>query len=200
MQSPSRQVADGLLRGPSVPPNSSNVLAGAFAWERDGFVEPMACASAGDGRFVVADACGVVRAMSAADGSTLWSADRGGGGALVRPVSVACYGDGAVLVSDPARGIVAMLSAVDGSDLGAWPAEGALRRAWDSASIVPGAIASAAGPSDVPRVVVADANAPGRVLVCDGDAVRLLDVPFVASGAAIAADGSIVLSDRDGHR
>lgn len=193
-------MADSLLRGPSVPPNSSNVLAGAFAWERDGFVEPMACASAGDGRFVVADACGVVRAMSASDGATLWSADRGGGGALVRPVSVACYGDGAVLVSDPARGIVAILSAVDGSDLGAWPAEGALRRAWDRASIVPGAIASAAGPSDVPRVVVADAYAPGRVMVCDGDAVRLLDVPFVAAGAAIASDGSILLSDRDGHR
>lgn len=193
-------VADALLRGPSVPQNSSNVLAGNFAWERDGFVEPVACAATGDGRFVVVDACGVVRAMSASDGTTLWSADRGAGGALVRPASVTCYGDGAVLVSDPARRTVAMLSTVDGSDLGTWPAEGALRRAWDAAAVVPGAIASAPGASDVPRVVVADANEPGRVMVCDGDAVRVVSVPFVAAGAAIAADGSIMLSDRDGHR
>ena len=38
------------------------LLAGAFVWERDGFVDPVACASAGDGRFMVADASGVVRA------------------------------------------------------------------------------------------------------------------------------------------
>lgn len=194
------QAADMLLRGPTVPPNSSNALAGTFVWERDGFVEPVACASAGDGRFVVADASGAVRAMSAADGTPLWSVDRGAGGQLVRPSSVASYGDGAVLVSDPARGIVAMLSSVDGSDLGAWPPEGELRRAWERAAIVPGALASAPGPSDVPRVVVADANASGRVLVCDGDSVRVVGLPFVAAGAAIAADGSIMLSDRDGHR
>ncbi len=199
MQSQPSKVADGLLRGPTVPPNSSNVLAGSFAWERDGFVEPVACAATGDGRFIVADACGVVRAMSASDGTTLWSADRGAGAAFVRPSSVACYGDGAVLVSDPARGVVAMLSAVDGSDLGAWPAEGALQREWQRAAIVPGQLASAPGPADVPRVVVADARAPGRVLVCDGDAVRVCALPFVPSGAAIAADGSVLLTDRDGH-
>ena len=194
------KAADMLLRGPTVPPNSSNVLAGAFVWERDGFVDPVACASAGDGRFMVADASGVVRAISAADGQPLWSVDRGAGGQFVRPASVACYGDGAVLVTDPARGVVAMLSAADGSDLGAWPAEGALRRAWERAAIVPGAIASAPGPSDVPRVVVADANEPGRVVVSDGDALRMVPLPFAAAGVAIAADGSIMLSDRDGHR
>ena len=176
------------------------MLAGTFAWERDGFVEPVACAAAGDGRFVVADACGVVRAMSVSEGQTLWSADRGAGGTFVRPTSVARYGDGAVLVGDPARGVVAVLSTIDGSDLGAWPSEGALRRAWGAAQIVPGAIASAPGPSDVPRVVVADAGAPGRVMICDGDTSRVVPVPFVPAGVAIAADGSVLLSDRDGHR
>lgn len=194
------KVADGLLRGPSVPPNSSNVLAGTFAWEQGGFVEPVACAAAGDGRMVVVDSCGVVRAMSVADGRTLWSVDRGAGGAFVRPVSVARYGDGAVLVSDPGRGVVALLSASDGSDLGAWPPDGELRRAWERAAVVPGALASAPGPTDVPRVVVADADAPGRVLVCDGDMIRVVAMPFVAAGIAIASDGSILLSDRDGHR
>ena len=189
-----------LLRGPTVPPNSSNVLAGTFMWERDGFVEPIACAAVGEGRFVVADASGVVRAVSVQDGQPIWSADRGAGGFFVRPASVAPYGDGAVLVSDPARGVVAMLSSADGSDLGAWPAEGELRRAWDVAAIVPGAIASAPGPSDAPRVVVADAEAPGRVVVCDGAALRIVPLPFTAAGVAIAADGSIMLSDRDGHR
>ena len=195
-----RQAADMLLRGPSVPPNSSNVLAGTFAWERDGFVEPVACASTGDGRFVVVDACGLVHAISAADGQLQWSVDRGAGGPFARPASVAAYGDGAVLVTDPARGVIAMLSSVDGADLGEWPAEGDHRRAWEAAAIVPGAVASAPGPSDVPRVVVADANAPGRVMACDGDAVRIMPLPFVATGAAIARDGSIMLSDRDGHR
>jgi hypothetical protein len=194
------KVADGLLRGPAVPPNSSNVLAGAFAWERDGFVEPVACAATGDGRFVVVDACGIVRAMSAADGEPIWSVDRGAGGLFVRPLSVACYGDGALLVSDPARGVVAMLSAEDGSDIGSWPAGGELRRAWDAAGIVPGAIASAPGPSDVPRVIVADANAPGRAFICDGNASRIVNLPCVAAGAAIAADGAVLLTDRDGHR
>lgn len=195
-----RQAADMLLRGPAVPPNSSNVLAGTFAWERDGFVEPVACTSAGNGRFVVVDACGLVHALSAADGQVQWSVDRGAGGPFVRPASVASYGDGAVLVADPARGVIAVLSSVDGADLGAWPAEGELRRAWESARIVPGAIASAPGPSDVPRVAVADANAPGRVMICDGGSARTMPVPFVAAGAAIAGDGSVMLSDRDGHR
>ena len=193
------QVADNLLRGPTVPQNSSNVLAGTFAWERDGFVEPIACAAVGGGRFIVVDACGIVRAMSADGGETLWSVDRGAGAAFVRPVAVAAYGDGAALVSDPGRGVVAILSTADGSDLGAWPAEGELRRAWDSAALVPGAIASAPGPSDVPRVVVADACAPGRMLICDGDATRVVNLRSVASGIAIAADGSIMVSDRDGH-
>jgi len=197
---PPRQPADLLLRGPTVPPNSSNVLAGSFAWERGGFVEPVACASAGDGRFVVADASGLVHAVSAADGQLLWSADRGAGGPFVRPASVAAYGDGAVLVSDPARRTIAILSSEDGRDLGAWPADGQLRRAWDSMAMVPGAIACAAGPADVPRVVVADANAPGRALVCDGDAHRVVPLPFIPAGVAIAADASIVMTDRDGHR
>jgi hypothetical protein len=197
---PQRQPADLLLRGPTVPPNSSNVLAGSFAWERGGFAEPVACAAVGDGRFIVADASGLVHAVSAADGQPQWSADRGAGGPFVRPASVAAYGDGAALVSDPARRTIAILATEDGRDLGAWPAEGKLRRAWDSMAMVPGAIASAAGPADVPRVVVADAHAPGRVLVCDGDAHRLVPLPFVPAGIAIAADGSIVMTDRDGHR
>jgi hypothetical protein len=197
---PQRQPADLLLRGPSVPPNSSNVLAGSFAWERGGFTDPIGCAATGDGRFIVADSCGLVHAVSAADGTTLWSVDRGAGGQFVRPASVAPYGDGAVLVSDPARRTVAILSTDDGADLGAWPADGELRRVWDGFGLMPGKIASAAGPGDVPRVVVADARAPGRLAVCDGETHRLVPLPFVPSGIAIAADGSIMATDRDGHR
>lgn len=197
--SPAGQVADALLRGPSVPPNSSNVLAGTFAWDRGDFVEPVACASTGDGRFVVVDSCGSVRAMSASDGQTLWTTDRGAGGAFVRPMSVASFGDGAVLVSDSARRTVALLSIHDGSDLGEWPADGELRRAWSASGMVPGAIASGPGPADVPRVVIADADAPGRIMVADGDAVRTIALSFVPSGLALAHDGSIMVSDRDGH-
>jgi hypothetical protein len=193
------QAADALLRGPSVPPNSSNVLAGTFAWERGDLAEPVACAATGDGRFVVVDSCGYVRAMSASDGQALWTTDRGAGGAFVRPASVASFGDGAVLVSDPARRTVALLSIHDGSDLGEWPAEGELRRAWSASGIVPGAIASGPGPADVPRVVVADADAPGRIMIADGEVVRTLALPFVPSGLALAHDGSIMVSDRDGH-
>lgn len=188
-----------ILRGPVVPPNSSNALAGTHAWTVGDFIEPVAAACVGDGLFAVADASGSVRCLAADGGTLRWTATTGGGMPLVRPSGVAPYGDGALLVSDRGRIGMALLSSSDGSDLGMWPADADARSAWAGLGIVPAAIACAPGPGDVPRVAVADANAPGRIAVSEGGAVRCITAPFAPEGIALGADGVLVASSRDGH-